>query len=148
MKIIKVKSYKEIPDNFTGIVKYPDESKEWYEEGKIHREDGPAIEYLSGSKEWVKDGKFHRDDGPACEYSNGIKKWYKNGELHREDGPAIEYPSGASYFYLEEKQYSKINLNNFVVLGYDKGKCGIMWYRLLDKNQLLDHPDIPGLIEK
>ena len=125
MKVLKLQSWEAPPVDFTGI-----------------------IEFTSGNKRWYKDGKYHRLDGPAIEYSDGEKRWYKEGNLHREDGPAIEYPSGASYFYLEEKQYSKINLNNFVVLGYDKGKCGIMWYRLLDKNQLLDHPDIPGLIEK
>jgi hypothetical protein len=31
---------------------YPDGTKLWYLNGKLHREDGPAIEYLNGYKEW------------------------------------------------------------------------------------------------
>ncbi len=43
MKTIKVKSYKEIPKNFTGVVEYPNGSKIWYKEGDYHRgEDGPV----------------------------------------------------------------------------------------------------------
>ena len=33
--------------------------------------------------------KLHRTDGPAVEYDNGIKLLYINGKLHRLDGPAI-----------------------------------------------------------
>jgi hypothetical protein len=47
---------------------------------------------------WVsyynKQGKLHRDDGPAVECATGDKAWYKNGLKHREDGPAVEYSSG------------------------------------------------------
>ena len=57
--------------------------------GELHREGGPAIEYVDGTKEWWKDGKRHRVDGPAIEYRDGSKRWYRDGELHREDGPAI-----------------------------------------------------------
>ena len=31
--------------------------KQWYLNGKHHREDGPAIECLDGSKEWWINGK-------------------------------------------------------------------------------------------
>ena len=47
---------------------------------KLHREDGPAIEYASGSKSWYLNGKLHREDGPAIEYADGNKSWYLNGE--------------------------------------------------------------------
>ena len=30
-------------------------------------------------------GKLHREDGPAMELANGTKCWYKNGKHHRED---------------------------------------------------------------
>ena len=44
MNIIKVQYGADIPDNFTGIVEYEDgDKKEWYKEGKYHREDGPAF---------------------------------------------------------------------------------------------------------
>jgi len=30
----------------------------WYLNGKIHREDGPAIEYAGGSRYWYLNGKI------------------------------------------------------------------------------------------
>ena len=60
------------------------------EQGELHRDDGPAVEYSYGSKWWYQNGKLHRVDGPAVESSNGSLLWYQNDKLHREDGPAIE----------------------------------------------------------
>lgn len=40
---------------------------EWYVTGKLHRTDGPAVEYKDIGKEWWVDGKLHRTDGPAVE---------------------------------------------------------------------------------
>ena len=54
-------------------------AKDWYLNGKLHREDGPAIERASGSKDWWLNGKLHREDGPAIEWANGTKAWYLNG---------------------------------------------------------------------
>ena len=53
--------------------------KEWYLDGKLSREDGPAIECADGDKYWHLDGKLHREDGPAFEYANGTKFWYLDG---------------------------------------------------------------------
>ena len=53
--------------------------KIWYRNGKLHREDGPAIECLDGSKFWYLNDQRHREDGPALEYSDGDKAWYLNG---------------------------------------------------------------------
>lgn len=88
---------------------------EWYQNGKLHRENGPAhTEYIVPNdslatkccltlEEWYQNGELHREDGPArteytpkyyyYEESNLIlEEWYKNGKRHREDGPAyIEY---------------------------------------------------------
>ena len=55
-------------------------SKYWYLNGKLHREDGPAIDWAYGTKEWYLNGKLHREDGPAIEYDNGFKYWYLNGK--------------------------------------------------------------------
>ena len=30
-------------------------------------------------KHWYINNRLHREDGPAVEYSNGIKYWYLNG---------------------------------------------------------------------
>ena len=39
------------------IIKHADGTKEWYLNGKLHREDGPAIERADGTKEWWLNGK-------------------------------------------------------------------------------------------
>ena len=88
-----------------------DGSKHWYLNGKLHREDGPAVEYIDGSKHWYLNGKRHREDGPACEWANGTKYWYLNGKVHRESGPAIEYVSGSKYWFLNGEQLSEAEFN-------------------------------------
>ena len=52
---------------------------EYYQDGKFHRLDGPAIECALGRKEWYKNGVLHRLDGPAIEWLDGTKQWYLNG---------------------------------------------------------------------
>jgi hypothetical protein len=75
--------------------------KEWRNtDKKLHREDGPAVEYANGQKEWWIDGQRHREDGPAILHDNGSKSWYLNNERHRLDGPAIEYFNGSSRWFL------------------------------------------------
>jgi len=87
-------------------------TKEWYQNGNLHREDGPAIEYVDGGKFWYYKGIFagagdkpntklwtrltshELNGGPllnGCIVElNGAKRWYVNDQLHREDGPAVE----------------------------------------------------------
>jgi hypothetical protein len=89
-------------------VEYPDGTKRWYLNDKLHRTDGgPAVEYPDGTKRWYLNGKLHRTDGgPAIELSDGTKYWYLNGELHRSDGgPAIEYPDGRKYWWLNGERH-------------------------------------------
>jgi hypothetical protein len=82
-------------------------TKYWRLNGNLHREDGPAIEWVGGNKSWYLNGKLHREDGPAVEYANGTKKWGLNNKIHREDGPAIEYPNGYKEWYLNDVEYTK-----------------------------------------
>lgn len=56
--------------------------KRWRLNTKLHRIDGPAIEYPNGSKEWYHNGRMHRVDGPAGEYSDGSKTWYIRGVIY------------------------------------------------------------------
>ena len=60
-------------------VKVYDDQTEWYLNGRLHRVDGPAVEYANGDKLWHLNGKRHRVDGPAVEYANGNEGWYLNG---------------------------------------------------------------------
>ena len=84
--------------------------KFWYQNGKFHRLDGPAIEYADGDKAWYQNGKLHRLDGPAVEFANGDDEWWQNGELHREDGPAIEHAAYKRWF-IEGKELSEEEFN-------------------------------------
>jgi uncharacterized protein YlzI (FlbEa/FlbD family) len=46
-----------VPDDFTGIIEESDGYKEWYQNGFLHRLDGPAIEYSNGTKSYFINGK-------------------------------------------------------------------------------------------
>ena len=93
--------------NFTGHLITKDNDIAWCKNGRIHREDGPAIEWDDGSKEWYKNGKKHREDGPAGEYANGNRRWFKNGLEHREDGPAFEWANGDKEWYINDYRYTE-----------------------------------------
>ena len=47
----------------------------------------------NGTESWYQKGKFHRDNGPAVIHASGDEYWYQNGEYHREDGPAWQRQS-------------------------------------------------------
>ena len=76
-------------------------TKEWWQDGLQHRTDGPAIEWFDGSTTWYQNGQVHRMDGPAVEYANGIKIWFQNNKQHRMDGPAVVSPDGNNLWYLQ-----------------------------------------------
>ena len=61
------------------VTVYPDRT-EWKFNDKLHRENGPAIEYADGSKYWFINGKRHRENGPAVELADGDRAWYINGK--------------------------------------------------------------------
>jgi len=86
---------------------YANVAKDWYLNGKLHREDGPAVEYADGNNDWYLNGKLHREDGPAVEGSEGYKAWYLHGKQHREDGPAIECSDGYKAWYLNDVWYTE-----------------------------------------
>jgi hypothetical protein len=66
-----------------------------------------GIEYIN------EDGKLHRLDGPAVEWKNGNKSWYYNGKLHRTDGPAIDWYDGVfQRYHLNDITYSKEDWEN------------------------------------
>jgi hypothetical protein len=71
--------------------------------------------YTNGNKDWFLNGKRHREDGPAIEYSNGYKAWVLNNELHREDGPAVEDSNGYKIWYLNDKRLTEEEFNERMV---------------------------------
>ena len=62
-------------------------TKEWYQHNRLHRTDGPAVEYANGDKTWWQNGKRHRTDGPAVEGANGDRAWYLHGTEYDPYGP-------------------------------------------------------------
>jgi hypothetical protein len=86
---------------------YIDGTKRWYLNGKLHREDGPAVEDVNDYKAWFLNGERHREDGPAIEFVNGSKEWYLNGKRHREDGPAVDFVDGYKEWYLNGERFSQ-----------------------------------------
>ena len=62
----------------------------------------------SGDKLWkLPNGKLHRENGPAVLDIKGGKSWHLNGKLHRGDGSAIEYSDGRKLWFLNDIQYSE-----------------------------------------
>ena len=59
-----------------------------------------AVIHPSGTQEWYLDGQLHREDGPAVIHPSGYQAWYLNGQVHRDDGPAIISPDGTQVWYL------------------------------------------------
>jgi len=81
-------------------------TKQWKNKiGRLHRLDGPAVEFANGTKEWHQNGQFHRSDGPAYVGANGHKEWHFRGMLHREDGPAIVFSSGRKGWWIRGAKY-------------------------------------------
>jgi hypothetical protein len=86
-------------------------TREWYLNGKLHREDGPAVESYEGNRFWYLNGDLHREDGPAIEYADGSREWYLHDKLHREDGPAMEYIDGTRWWFLNGVEYMEEEFN-------------------------------------
>lgn len=71
----------------TYIVKVDEDgTRGWYQNDKLHRLDGPAIERINGDHEWWQNGRRHRLDGPAIEFVNGrYREWYIEGKYFTEE---------------------------------------------------------------
>lgn len=89
-----LEDYKEVQDGkYTKII-HPFVTY-WYYDGKLHRENGPAIEWNDGTQIWFNHGRKHRLDGPANISSITGIRWYIEG---------IEYTKQEFYKYLENKK--------------------------------------------
>lgn len=76
-----------------------DQVVHYHRDGKLHRTDGPAVEYLDGGVEYWRNGLLQRTDGPALS-GEGVELWYLNGMRHRDDGPAATDRLGQSWYRL------------------------------------------------
>jgi hypothetical protein len=85
------------------VVVDPDGSEQWWVDGKLHRLDGPALNYANGTQEWWVDGKLHRLDGPAFIWADGRQVWVVNDQYHRTDGPAVIRADGTHEWWVDGK---------------------------------------------
>ena len=108
--------------------------KEWRLNGKLHRLDGPAIEWADGTESWFHNGYLHRLDGPAVKDAVGSTVWKRYGKFHRLDGPAIEWTDGTKAWFINGKYYSEDAFNKEIwdrnptrrnILKRASGKAGI-----------------------
>lgn len=76
----------------------------WYQNGVLHREDGPTVETDHGYEAWHIQGLLHRTDGPALT-DDGNQFWFKQGLKHREDGPAEIHKNGREVWFHEGKTH-------------------------------------------
>ena len=64
MNIIKASEWNDIPEDYTGIVKWEDGSVIHHKNGRRHREDGPSFVEPGGYKAWWLDGNHIWDLDP------------------------------------------------------------------------------------
>ena len=118
--------FESVPYYFTGKCRTKNDGAiRYFEGGRTHRLDGPAIEYPGESFYWFKHGSLHRLDGPAAFYTNRDKEWWIDGHLHRLDGPAIEKHTGESRFFVRGKRYSKEEFNALPEVIMHKAGLGV-----------------------
>lgn len=86
----------------------------WIQNGKLHRLDGPAIEFLDGAKFWLVNGVLHRDDGPAVMTEHGDQIWFSYGKKHRLDGPAIILRNGYKCWMVNDTCEKRM-INGFIM---------------------------------
>jgi hypothetical protein len=56
-------------------------TEKWYKNGFKHRGNNlPAVETFGGKNEWWVNGRLHRDDGPAVIGTDAIQ-WWTNGKF-------------------------------------------------------------------
>ncbi len=69
------------PDGTTLTNITTDELLERYQNGELHRVNGPAVINADGTQEWYQNGNRHMDNGLSLLLTNGTKYWHKNGTL-------------------------------------------------------------------
>jgi hypothetical protein len=64
--------------------------------------------------EYYENGILHKKDGPARIYANGMRKWYYKGQLHRKSGPTIEHPDGVRGWYYHGKHQKTEHVHTII----------------------------------
>ena len=104
-----------------------DGTQRWYQNGLLHRLDGPAVIRQDGTQRWYLNGQRHRLDGPAVIYA-GSHFWCQNDRYHRTDGPAVIWPNGEGEWFLNGKRYSFDQwLNSIDVTDKERTFLALKW---------------------
>jgi hypothetical protein len=88
MQPIKMR-YLTADKHFTGRAETNDgDHTAWYKDGKLHRDgDLPALIHRGKLNEYYQDGRRHRVNGPAMEWlqldGENLEGWYLNGKEYR-----------------------------------------------------------------
>lgn len=74
---------------------------EYYEDGVLHRDDGPAVVRVDGKVVYYYRGCKQRDEeyGPTSFHPKGTMKYYFMGDLHRDEGPAVIRADGTVEYW-------------------------------------------------
>ena len=77
MKVISIKTFLLFYNKFTGIIIANNQTIiSFFKDGYLHRKNAPAYYSLNECVEWYENGKCHREDGPATEHEGGGKGWW------------------------------------------------------------------------
>ena len=83
MKTINIEYWRDRPNNFTGIAINVRGTKWWLLNGKLHREDGPAVEWTDGNKHWYLNDIWYTEE----QYKKEMAKQNSSlGRLIMKDG--------------------------------------------------------------
>lgn len=69
----------------------------YYRNGKLHRDDGPAVIKPDGTQEWYKEGKLYREDGPFIVYTSDVANWNKEGKISK-NKKLVDLPKDTNEF--------------------------------------------------
>jgi len=124
--------------------------KTYYDDnGRIHREGGPAVVWDNGSEEWWLNGVRHRVGGPALLVAQEIpvisefphilesnvsfwaadsRLFFVCGKIHRLDGPAVMVGE-ENHYYIGGKCFSKQDFETIIYGSYIEDKKFIVTKR-------------------
>lgn len=132
-----------------------------YDENKRH------VVWIDGGEEWWVDGKLHREDGPAVIRSTGLKQWWFKGKILYQNNEAFTTPLiGVETTYGKKSSRSKDNILHIVdntlftqvadtthyivvaedIAGYDEiSDRPLKFKKILTDNSFAFIPELPGL---
>jgi hypothetical protein len=110
-------------------------TKRWYKDGKLNREDGPAIEY-DGYKEWYLDGKEYTEE----EYNIKIQLIKENNKMNftADDARALaqkyEKPEPIDYILKKIKTAARQGKTSVCIEGHQEWSVACSLKKRLKEN--------------